>query len=78
MCGELKELIRRTAENTLNALLEEEADDFIGTDRCERTVKRKAYHPGHYERGLTTMSGQVTPEMPKPEGMRFATVSAIP
>lgn len=47
MCGELKELIRRTAENTLNALLEEGADDFIGTDRCERTVKRKAYHPGH-------------------------------
>ena len=30
MRGELKELVRRTVEDTLNALLEEEADDLIG------------------------------------------------
>lgn len=36
MRGELRELVRRTVEDTLNALLEEEADDLIGADRYER------------------------------------------
>ena len=71
--GELKELVRQTVEDTLNALLEEEADDLIGADRYERTAGREAYRAGHYERGLTTTSGQVTLRMPKLKGMRFAT-----
>ena len=71
--GELKELVRQTVEDTLNALLEEEADDLIGADRYERTADREAYRAGHYERGLTTTSGQVTLKMPKLKGMRFAT-----
>ena len=70
---ELKELVRRTVEDTLNALLEEEADDLIGADRYERTANREAYRAGHYERGLTTTSGQVTLKMPKLKGVRFAT-----
>ena len=36
--GELKELVRRTVEDTLNALLEEEAGDLIRADRYERTT----------------------------------------
>lgn len=70
---ELKELVRRTVEDTLNALLEEEADDLIGAERYERTANREAYRAGHYERGLTTTSGQVTLKMPKLKGMRFST-----
>lgn len=70
---ELKELVRRTVEDTLNALLEEEADDLVKADRYERTADREAYRAGHYERGLTTTSGQVTLKMPKLKGMRFAT-----
>ena len=73
MRGELKELVRRTAEDTLNALLEEEADDLIKADRYERTVGREACRAGHYERGLTTTSGQIALKMPKLKGMRFAT-----
>lgn len=71
--GELKELVRRTVEDTLNALLEEEADDLVKADRYERTADREAYRAGHYERGLTTTSGQVTLKMPKLKGLRFAT-----
>lgn len=71
--GELRELVRQTVEDTLNALLEEEADDLIGADRYERAAEREAYRAGHYERGLTTTSGQVTLRMPKLKGMRFAT-----
>lgn len=73
MRGELRELVRRTVEDTLNALLEEEADDLVRADRYERTADREAYRAGHYERGLTTTSGQVILKMPKLKGMRFAT-----
>ena len=73
MRGELRELVRQTVEDTPNALLEEEAGDLIEADRYERTVEREAYRAGHYERGLTTTSGQVTIKMPKLKGMRFAT-----
>ena len=73
MRGELKELVRRTVEDTLNALLEEEADDLVGADRYERAASREAYRAGHYDRSLTTTSGQVVLKMPKLKGMRFAT-----
>ena len=42
MRGELKELVRRTVEDTLNALFEEEADVLIGADCYERTAGREA------------------------------------
>ncbi len=71
--GELRKLVRRTVEDTLNTFLEEEADNPIGADRYERTANREAYRAGHYERGLTTTSGQVTLKMPKLKGVRFAT-----
>lgn len=71
--NELRELVRKTGEDTLNALLEEEADDPIGAERSERTADREAYRAGHYERGLTTTTGQVTLKMPKLKGVRFAT-----
>ena len=70
---ELRDLVRRTVEDTLNALLEEEADDLIRADRYERTANREAYRAGHYKRGLTTTSGKVTLEIPKLKGMRFTT-----
>lgn len=71
--ADLSELVRKTVEDTLNALLAEEADDLIGAERYERTAEREAYRAGHYERGLTTTSGEVTIRMPKLKGMRFTT-----
>ena len=56
---ELRELVRKTIEETTNAMLDEEADQLVGA--------------GHYERGFTTTSGQVALRMPKLKGMRFAT-----
>ena len=71
--SDLRELVRRTVEDTLNGLLEEEADDLVGAGRYERTAGREAYRAGHYERTLTTTSGDVTLRMPKLKGMRFTT-----
>ena len=71
--ADLSELVRKTVEDVLNALLTEEADDLVGAERYERTAGREAYRAGHYDRGLTTTSGEVTLHMPKLKGMRFTT-----
>lgn len=60
---ELRELVRKTIEETISAMLDEEADQLVGAGPYERTD----------ERGFTTTSGQVTLKMPKLKGMRFAT-----
>lgn len=39
--SDLRELVRRTVEDTLNGLLEEEADDLVGAKRYERTAERE-------------------------------------
>ena len=71
--SELRELVRKTIEETINAMLDEEADQLVGAGPYERTDERAAYRAGHYKRGFTTTSGQVTLKMPKLKGMRFAT-----
>ena len=71
--SELRELVRKTIEETINATLDEEADQLVGAGPYERADERAAYRAGHYERGFTTTSGRVTLKMPKLKGMRFAT-----
>ena len=71
--SELRELVRKTIEETINAMLDEDADQLVGAGPYERTDERAAYRAGHYERGFTTTSGQLAPKMPKLKGMRFAT-----
>ena len=71
--ADLRELIRKTVEEMLSGLLEEEAGDLVGAERYERTADREAYRAGHCERRLATTSGEVTIRMPKPEGVRLTT-----
>ena len=66
---ELRELVKKTIEETINAMLDEEADQLVGARPYERTDERA----GHYERGFTTTSCQIMLNMPKLKGMRFAT-----
>ena len=73
--SDLRELVRKTVEDTLNGLLEAEADELVGAERHERTAEREAYRAGHYDRGLTTSSGEVTIHMPKLKGARLATAA---
>lgn len=47
---ELRELVRKTIEETINAMLDEEADRLVGAGPYERTDERAAYRAGHYER----------------------------
>jgi putative transposase len=61
----LGELVRGTVEDTLNSLLDAEADALCGAQKHERTLDRKNYRSGHYSRKFHTKSGEVTLNMPK-------------
>ncbi|MGI6449667.1 MAG: IS256 family transposase [Peptococcaceae bacterium] len=70
---ELKELVRQSVEETLNNLLDQEAAELTNAGRYERTKERKGYRSGHYERKLTTTSGEVKLKVPKLKGVAFET-----
>ena len=58
--GQLKELVRGSVEETLNELLEAEANKLTQAARYERNEQRQGYRSGHYNRNLTTTSGDIT------------------
>ena len=51
--GQLKELVRGSVEETLNELLEKEAESLTQAARYERSEARQGYRSGHYDRNLT-------------------------
>lgn len=62
--GQIKELVRGSVEETLNELLEAEAEKLTQAARYERNEQRQGYRSGHYSRNLTTTSGDVTVPFP--------------
>lgn len=70
---ELGELVRQSVEDTLNALLDEEADRLTNATRYERTEERKDTRAGHYKRKLLTKAGEVELKMPKLRTLTFET-----
>ena len=71
--GQLKELVRGSVEETLNELLEKEAEKLTQAARYERNEARQGYRSGHYDRNLTTTSGDVTLHVPRLKGITFET-----
>ena len=71
--SDIRELVRQTVEDTINALLDEEADLLVNAERYERTADREAYRAGHYTRSFTTTSGNIEVAMPKLKGAKFVT-----
>lgn len=71
--GQIKELVRSSVEEILNELLEKEAESLTQAARHERSEARQGYHSGHYDRNLTTTSGNVTLHMPRLKGVSFET-----
>ena len=71
--GQIKELVRGSVEETLNELLEAEAEKLTHATRYERNEQRQGYRSGHYSRNLTTTSGDVTLKVPKLKGIPFET-----
>lgn len=71
--GQIKELVRESVEETLNGLLEAEAQKLTQAARYERNEERQAWRSGHYQRNLTTSSGGVTLNVPRLKGVTFET-----
>ena len=69
----LGELVRGSVEETLNALLEAEADQLCNATRYERTDARRDQRAGHYKRKLHTKAGEVELKMPKLRRQTFET-----
>lgn len=63
--GHLEGVVRDTVEQTLNALLDAEADRACGAKRYERSAARLDTRAGHYTRKLQTRVGEVELNVPK-------------
>ena len=67
----LDRMVRKSVEETLNAMLDAGADEIAGAARYERSGERKAYRAGHYERDLTVKAGKMSLKVPKLKGAVF-------
>lgn len=56
----LDRMVRKSVEETLNAMPDAEADETDGAERYERGGDRKAYRAVHYERDLTVKAGKMS------------------
>ena len=71
--NELKNLVRNSVEETLNALLDKEADELVNAQKYERSSERQGYRSGHYKRNFQTTAGEVELKVPKLKGIPFET-----
>ena len=63
--GHLDEMVRGTVEQTLNDLLDAEADRLCNASKYARSPDRVDSRAGHYERKLLTKAGEVKLRVPK-------------
>ena len=69
----LGKIVRGSVEETLNALLEAEAERLCNAERYERTHARRDTRAGSYERKLHTTAGEVSLKVPKLRRQTFET-----
>ncbi len=69
----LDQVVRGTVEETINALLDAEADKLCQASRYERSEERKDTRAGHYKRKLDTQAGQIQLKVPKLRTLTFET-----
>ncbi len=69
----LKHIVRGSVEETLNAMLDADADRLAGAGRYERTEARRDTRAGSYKRKLHTTAGEVTLKVPKLRQQTFET-----
>ena len=69
----LGQMVRRSVEETLNAMLDAEADQLCNAKRYEHTDARTDQRAGHYKRSLHTKAGDVALKIPKLRRAKFET-----
>lgn len=69
----IDEAVRGSVEETLNTLLDAEADAQCRAHRYEHSPERLDTRAGHYERKLETQAGEVTLKVPRLRKLPFET-----
>lgn len=69
----LGEMVRNTVEDTLNTMLDSEADRLCNAEKYQRHDARTDTRAGHYQRKFHTKAGEVTLNMPKLRQQTFKT-----
>ncbi len=69
----LGEMVRSTVEETLNQMLDAEADHLCNAEKYQRSEARKDTRAGHYQRKLQTRAGAVDLKVPKLRRQTFET-----
>lgn len=69
--AQVGEVVRETVEQTLNRLLDAEADELCKAQRYQRSPDRVDTRAGSYERQLETQAGKVTLTVPKLRKLPF-------
>ena len=73
MRAHLDQQVRQSVEDTLNGLLDAEADELCGAGRYERSAERRDKRAGHYSRKLHIKAGEVNLKVPKLRTLKFET-----
>ena len=71
--GHLDQMVRGTVEETLNAMLDAEADEMCNAQRYEHSPDRIDTRAGSYKRKLHTKAGEVEVKVPKLRKQTFET-----
>jgi transposase-like protein len=67
----LGEKVRETVEDTLNTMLDKEADALCNAERYQRSPDRIDTRAGHYDRKMYTKAGEVNLHVPKLRKLTF-------
>lgn len=71
--GHVDRVVRQSVEETLNGLLDAEADALCGAKRYQRSPDRVDTRAGHYTRTLMTKAGEVELNVPRLRKLPFET-----
>jgi putative transposase len=71
--GHLDQVVRESVEETLNSLLDAEADALCHAKRYEHSPERVDTRAGHYTRNLDTKAGKVKLNVPRLRKLPFET-----
>jgi len=69
----LGQMVRSTVEETLNEMLDVEANRLCNAEKYQRSTARTDTRAGHYQRKLHTQAGEVTLNVPKLRRQTFET-----
>ena len=69
--GYLNTVVKETIEETLNGLLDAEADDLCNAAKYERSPERESTRAGHYTRSLHVAAGKLKLRVPRLRNVPF-------